>query len=939
MPGASRQRTIGIDREGGVSEQGCRFRQDLQDAFQAFVTCQSHRFPSHSTVRIDLHCHDFNSSVPDELLGRILRWPETWTRSESLLDTLKRNGAQAFTITNHNNARSCFDLLDKGIDLLVGAEFTCLIPAFDVSIHVLTYGFDPGQEVQLNRLRGDLPRFLDYTLDQNLVTVLAHPLFVHGKARHDPVELMQYLTLMFDRFEVINGQRDTWQNLVAASWLEHLTEERIESFARRFGIRPDRYCSHGWVKTMTGGSDDHMALFAGQTGTILHLPEGMQASVPPASSTVLEALRSGRCAPYGTYVSVDKLASALLDYFCQIVMHAEDPGLVRMLLHQGTTRQKIWAFLIANGAFELRRHRFTLNFIRAAHEALQGKKPGFIQRHMVSRTFRPLISELDTIARIRTEYPELLGLQLRQTLPAIFHTLLKILAERIEEKVTRSRQSDGAEKGINIRKLIAGFEIPVDFRRLVGESTDPVEDDSIPCFDLKALSDGLPFPALAALLIGSSAYAGARVNFSNRSTTEAIADQIGMHRHPKRALWLTDTFYDQNGVGTTLQLIHSEIIRDDLPIDFVICHPTASNDSHLHVLRPVYEFTPPFYSQQPVRVFDLIELQRLFIEGGYDRIICSTELLMGAAALYLGSAFSVPTWFYVHTDWLDFVRNNIDLDIHQIDRVRRILRTFYSAFDGLLILNSEQIEWFSSEAMNIPRYRLHATSHWVHSCFGVREESRADVLPGIDSGVPLLIYAGRISDEKGVWLLPEILDEVRQQVGNATLLIVGDGPGAHELKRAIPDARFKPWLPREQLASLFNVCDLLLFPSRFDTFGNVVLEALSCGLPSVAFNTKGPRDIIWHGECGYLVETPREMIDTIIRHILDPEARKRFREGAIQRARDFSAPSIMRDLLATFALDSPCLSSARPAYHPAADQHRHDRDQDCHARRTLCGNR
>ena len=58
-------------------------------------------------LRIDLHCHDRNSDVPDETLGRLLRLPETWLPTKELVRTLRRHGSDAITITNHNNARSC----------------------------------------------------------------------------------------------------------------------------------------------------------------------------------------------------------------------------------------------------------------------------------------------------------------------------------------------------------------------------------------------------------------------------------------------------------------------------------------------------------------------------------------------------------------------------------------------------------------------------------------------------------------------------------------------------------------------------------------------------------------------------------------------------------------------------------------------------------------
>ncbi len=177
---------------------------------------------------MDLHCHDCNSDVTDELLGRILRFPETWLKTDELSACLKEHGCDLITITNHNNARSCWELMEAGEDVLPGAEFTCFFKKFNTRIHVLAYGFTPAQEESLNRLRNDLPSFLTYATDQDIPTILPHPLYVNaGVKGPDPV-MYEHLALMFDRFEVLNGQRDVWQNLLTWEWLDSLTEERID---------------------------------------------------------------------------------------------------------------------------------------------------------------------------------------------------------------------------------------------------------------------------------------------------------------------------------------------------------------------------------------------------------------------------------------------------------------------------------------------------------------------------------------------------------------------------------------------------------------------------------------------------------------------------------------------------------------------------------------
>ena len=124
-----------------------QFRQGLRTEFDHFISQQAQRFDPENCLQIDFHCHDHNSDVPDELWGRILRVPETWLKTKKLVKVLKQNGSSVVTVTNHNNARSCWELQEKGEDVLVGSEFTCFFPEYDLFIHVLTYGFTREQEV------------------------------------------------------------------------------------------------------------------------------------------------------------------------------------------------------------------------------------------------------------------------------------------------------------------------------------------------------------------------------------------------------------------------------------------------------------------------------------------------------------------------------------------------------------------------------------------------------------------------------------------------------------------------------------------------------------------------------------------------------------------------------------------------------------------------
>lgn len=877
------------------------FRQKLKADYATFLDRQSQRFPEQDTLRIDLHCHDANSDVPDELWGRILRLPETWLKTSDLFTCLRGHGVDVLTVTNHNNARSCWEAEEAGIETLPGAEFTCKFPEYEISVHVLCYGFSPLQEEVLKKLRRNIYQFLEYCRTWNLPTVLPHPLYFYSPRFSPPPCLFEKFALMFERFEVVNGQRDLWQNLMTVAWLESITPEKLELWSKKHGIRPDQYCADPYRKHMTGGSDDHMGLFAGSCGTRLYLPNLSERLKRNSKvELALEALRSGEMAPFGLLGEEEKLNVAFLDYFCQVALNMEDPGLVRMFLHRGSLRDKLLCLAIGNGMQEIKRHRYTMRFFRIFHEALAGKRPGVLATLASSRDYRPLLEQIDCLAKARLQGPSAYMTAVRVGIPDIFSRLNDILAQRLTHKLKKAMAP--LEGGVSLGSMIQRLEVPMHLRALFGGEATATVPKHMSRVNLGELFDQVSFPALASMLIAGSAFASSKVLYNNRRFLDSFSRQLGAYTHPHRALWITDTFADRNGVSSALEATLREVARKDLPIDFLACHRELESRPHLSVVRPIAEFRLPGYPDQVFRIPDLLQIQRLFREGGYDRIICSTELLMGPIALFLKKAFNVPAYFYMHTDWLDYMEKNTALEEKAIDRVRRFLRAFYKQFDGMFVLNEEHRDWLTSPAMALERKRVFKTAHWSESHFWPRPRIRSEIFPGVSDNAQVLLFAGRLSAEKGVLDLPGILAKVREQHPGVRMVLAGTGPAEPELRELMPDACFLGWVDANALAEVYSSADLLLLPSRFDTFGCVVLEALSCGLPVAAYDTKGPRDILKHQVTGLLSHTAEEMAAQISHCLAEPSQLADMRRAAFLRSDDYRAEDIMLRLMQDIGL-------------------------------------
>ncbi|HOO72232.1 MAG TPA: glycosyltransferase [Spirochaetota bacterium] len=880
------------------------FHNEIINLLDDFTSGEMKKYPTEDLLTIDLHCHDHNSDVPDEILGRILNIPETWLQSEDLIDSLKKHNCDTFTVTNHNNARSCYMLRDiMGLDILTGAEFSCMVPDFNTGIHVLTYGFTPSQEVELNRLRNDLYSFMSYTREHDIPTIWAHPLYHYHSKGIPPVDFFNKMALVFERFEVINGQRDSWQNMLVKLWVESLDREKIDALSEKYSIPPDRYCHNPYKKSMAGGSDSHMGVFSGLTGTMLYVPDLKEKlKIMPRSMLALDAIKKGNMLPFGSHNDSEKMTVSFLDYFCQVAMNIKDPGVIRLVLHKGETRDKVLAMLIANGLNELKRHKVTMNFLQLFHECFSGNVPGFTKKLFIPRVYRPIFNRATEMAEVKRDNPEETATKFKESIDSIYTSLNEIFFSRLLVKLEDITRKNNFES-FDINAIFDSLEFPSQIRGYLENDKKKMKKDpgAYNSPHLNDFLDGLSFPFLASAVILSATYASARVMYNSRNLLNEFSRDLGMLQHPERMLWLTDTFEDNNGVAMVLRSMLDEIRERNLPIDILICSSTVAPEDHLIVVPPLFEFTFPFYEQQPLRVPNIMDIHNIFKEREYDRLICSTEGPMGFISLFLKSAYSVPAYFYVHTDWMMFARQTLNLDEHNLNRLRRIIRAYYRAFDGLFVLNNDQRKWLIGKDMGFDRSKVFLTAHWVDKFFTPLSGKKTELF-GVEESSPVLLFAGRISHEKGVMELPAIYEKIKNDFPRAKMVIAGTGPNEKELKKALPEGIFLGWVDHDRIPEIYSAADMLLLPSKFDTFGCVVLEALSCGLPVTAYRTKGPKDIIIHNENGFLVKNKNEMASAVRLYLGDKKLQKSFKKAALKRAGEYDADLIIGRLLDDLSL-------------------------------------
>jgi len=148
---------------------------------------------------------------------------------------------------------------------------------------------------------------------------------------------------------------------------------------------------------------------------------------------------------------------------------------------------------------------------------------------------------------------------------------------------------------------------------------------------------------------------------------------------------------------------------------------------------------------------------------------------------------------------------------------------------------------------------------------------------GINDKTMVVAFLGRLVMEKGLDVFADAVDGLVERKVEHQVLVIGDGPAKDWFEQRIPDAIFIGQQVGDDLARSVASCDVLFNPSVTETFGNVTLESMACGLPVVAAVATGATSLVHDGETGMLVE-PSDVdgfAEALERYAKDPELRRR----------------------------------------------------------------
>jgi glycosyltransferase involved in cell wall biosynthesis len=171
----------------------------------------------------------------------------------------------------------------------------------------------------------------------------------------------------------------------------------------------------------------------------------------------------------------------------------------------------------------------------------------------------------------------------------------------------------------------------------------------------------------------------------------------------------------------------------------------------------------------------------------------------------------------------------------------------------------------------------------------------------------VIISAGRLAEEKNWVTLLEAFAIAQKTQPNIRLVLLGDGPQAEALRRLAAELEitervtFVGKVPFEEIPNYLKAADLFAFASITETQGLVTLEAMAAGLPVVAVDASGTRDILEHGKQGFLTQNDaNDLANGIVQLVENSSLMGKFKSAALRTSRTYDNNRLARKLLKVY---------------------------------------
>ena len=299
-------------------------------------------------------------------------------------------------------------------------------------------------------------------------------------------------------------------------------------------------------------------------------------------------------------------------------------------------------------------------------------------------------------------------------------------------------------------------------------------------------------------------------------------------------------------------------------------------------------------------------------DAGVELIHCHTEFGIGKAGLRAAHVLKIPAICTTHTMWTDFYKYYLSFGkIISPKIINGIMKKYYGKFDSLIGVSTKARNYFKQEGMlpNMPSVIIpNAIDKEKFQKAHISQEQKLALRKSynINPDDIMLLFVGRIGEEKRVFELLKVCQNLSKKNKKIKMVFVGNGPAYEDmLKKASAEIAskqiiFTGFIEWTKVSEYYESADIFVTTSLSEMHSMTILEAQLSGLPIIVRRDESYLDSVFEGENGYLTDTEEEMEEKILELAADSDKRKRFGERSLEITKRFTIEAHIKKTLKVY---------------------------------------
>lgn len=369
--------------------------------------------------------------------------------------------------------------------------------------------------------------------------------------------------------------------------------------------------------------------------------------------------------------------------------------------------------------------------------------------------------------------------------------------------------------------------------------------------------------------------------------------------------FFVDGYYPTiNGVITVIAQLKKEMEKEGHKV--LIFTVESRDKAHRDEVEPGIYRSPgtstvlPTLKGQYIAVPNLSKIKKIMKENDIQICHAHTEFSMGRACYRCARGLHIPCVATTHTMWEDYYKYYFyGSEIVPAKVVRKLVKKFTNHFNAIINVSRKAYDYYHLPDMvpNVPARIIPNAideSKFHNADYSEEEKKELRKSLGLKDGDKMILYTGRVVEEKRVEELFTVLADIVSKRDNVKAVFVGSGLKDESLRKRITKegledkiimTGFVTW---PDIAKYYAIADIFVTASLSEMHSMTVLEAITMSNPIVCRKDSSFTDTIFQGENGYLANTDEEMKDYILKLLDDDELRLKMSKKAFEISQRFS---------------------------------------------------